>query len=121
MGELSATTDLRPGEPKILEFLADHEPCEQKEIAAGCELNASSVTGILGRMEERGLIERAARDGNRRSLYVSMTEKGREKEKLVEEAFEHIDTLAESGITKKDLQIFNRVPEKMYDNLKREQ
>ena len=30
--DLKSKTDLRPGEPKILEFLAEHEPCEQKEM-----------------------------------------------------------------------------------------
>ena len=34
--DIKSKTDLRPGEPKILEFLAEHEPCEQKVIAAGC-------------------------------------------------------------------------------------
>ena len=33
--DIKSKTDLRPGEPKILEFLAEHEPCEQKVIAAG--------------------------------------------------------------------------------------
>ena len=51
--KLRQTGDLRPGEPKILEFLLEHEPCEQKTIAAGCGLDPASVTGILGRMESR--------------------------------------------------------------------
>ena len=44
--DIKHKTDLRPGEPKILEFLAEHEPCEQKVIAAGCNLYSASVTGI---------------------------------------------------------------------------
>ena len=56
--DIKSKTDLRPGEPKILEFLAEHEPCEQKVIAAGCNLDSASVTGILGRMEKRELIKR---------------------------------------------------------------
>lgn len=75
--KLRQTGDLRPGEPKILEFLLEHEPCEQKTIAAGCGLDPASVTGILGRMESRGLVTRACRDGNRRSLFVTMTDYGR--------------------------------------------
>ena len=74
--DIKSKTDLRPGEPKILEFLAEHEPCEQKVIAAGCNLDSASVTGILGRMEKRGLIKRETKNGNRRSLYVSRTEHG---------------------------------------------
>ena len=57
IARLRQTGDLRPGEPKILEFLLEHEPCEQKTIAAGCGLDPASVTGILGRMEGRGLVD----------------------------------------------------------------
>ena len=53
VSHLKKITDLKPGEPKILEFLAEHEPCEQKQIALGCNLDPASVTGILGRMETR--------------------------------------------------------------------
>ena len=83
--KLRQTGDLRPGEPKILEFLLEHEPCEQKTIAAGCGLDPASVTGILGRMESRGLVTRACRDGNRRSLFVTMTDYGRTLAREVEE------------------------------------
>ena len=100
--QIKKTTDLKPGEPKILEFLMEHEPCEQKEIAAGCDLNPSSVTGILMRMERRNLIKREAINGNRRSLYVSMTEHGKNMSKKVEEAFEIVDQQAVEGLTQKE-------------------
>lgn len=51
--DLKNETNLKPGEPKILEFLAEHEPFEQKAIAHGCDLDSASVTGILRRMEDR--------------------------------------------------------------------
>ena len=85
--DIKHKTDLRPGEPKILEFLAEHEPCEQKVIAAGCNLDSASVTGILGRMEKRGLIKRETKNGNRRSLYVSRTEHGEQMTEVVEDIY----------------------------------
>lgn len=96
---IKKTSDLRPGEPKILEFLFEHEPCEQKIIAEGCELDPASITGILGRMEERGLILRDHLPGNRRSLFVSMTDKGREMHDITENAFNTIDKKACSGLS----------------------
>lgn len=100
--QIKKTTDLMPGEPKILEFLMEHEPCEQKEIAVGCDLNPSSVTGILMRMERRNLIKREAINGNRRSLYVSMTKHGKNMSKKVEGAFEIVDQQAVEGLTQKE-------------------
>lgn len=99
-------TDLRTGEPKILEFLAEHESCEQKEIAAGCNLDSASVTGILRRMEARNLVKRETRNGNRRSLYVSMTEYGKEMDKDVEETFTFVDNLAIKGLRDKKFELY---------------
>ena len=99
ISDIREHTELRPGEPKILEFLMEHEPCEQKEIAAGCSLDSASVTGILGRMETRGLIRREMKNGNRRSLYVSMTEHGSALAKEVEAAFSRADERAVRGLS----------------------
>ena len=46
------------GQPKVLDYLKDHDGASQKEIAAGCFIEAGSLTSILNRMEEKGLIER---------------------------------------------------------------
>jgi DNA-binding MarR family transcriptional regulator len=117
--DLKNETDLKPGEPKILEFLAEHEPCEQKEIAHGCDLDSASVTGILRRMEDRGLIHREMKDGNRRSLYVSMTPLGRSRLLHVEQTFGKIDEIALSGFSAKDREAFFHMLDLVYRNLKR--
>lgn len=118
--DLKKETDLKPGEPKILEFLAEHEPCEQKEIAHGCDLDSASVTGILRRMEERDLIHREMKDGNRRSLYVSMTALGRLRLQNVEQTFHKIDEMALSGFSDKDRKAFFHMLDLVYNNLKKE-
>lgn len=118
VGHLKENTTLRPGEPKILEFLAEHEPCVQKDIAHGCELDPASVTGILGRMEERGLIKRESLNGNRRSLFVSMTEKGREMELKVEEIFLKVDNEACAGLSDEQRTQLSELLDIVYKNLK---
>ncbi|MGN0361785.1 MAG: MarR family winged helix-turn-helix transcriptional regulator [Bilifractor sp.] len=119
--EIQQATNLRPGEPKILEFLAEHQPCEQKAIADGCDIDSASVTGILGRMEERGLIERHTHPGNRRSLFVSMTEKGKESETLIEKIFYQIDCQAVSGLSTEEQTQLQTLLDRIYDNMKKSQ
>ncbi len=109
IGRIKENTDLRPGEPKILEFLLEHEPCEQKQIAAGCSLDSASVTGILGRMEKRGLVKRENMNGNRRSLYVSMTDEGRRLSKVVEDTFLSVDSAAIKGMSEDEVSEFMRL------------
>lgn len=109
IGQIKENTDLRPGEPKILEFLLEHEPCEQKQIATGCSLDSASVTGILGRMEKRGLVKRENMNGNRRSLYVSMTDEGRRLSKVVEDTFLAVDSAAIKGMSDDEVSEFMRL------------
>ena len=106
---IAENTDLRPGEPKILEFLSENEPCTQKEIAAGCSLDSASVTGILVRMESRNLVIRECKNGNRRSLYVSMTEYGKQMAQEAEKAFSLIDGIASAGLSDEELSEFMRM------------
>ena len=51
-------TGLTIGQPKVLDYLKDHDGSSQKEIARNCFLEAGSLTSILNRMEEKGLINR---------------------------------------------------------------
>ena len=72
-------TGLTMGQPKVLEYLMEHDGAEQKEIAAGCHVEASSLTSILNRMERDGLIERRMLHGNRRSYHIFVTAKALQK------------------------------------------
>ena len=74
----AAALGLSPGQPKILECLMARGECNQKTIAADCEIEQATVGSILSRMERDGLVCRTQREGNRRSLYVSLTPRGRQ-------------------------------------------
>lgn len=92
----AAKLGLTPGQPKILEFLTKRGECDQKTLAAECEIEQATAGGILLRMEDAGLIARRRRDGNRRSLYVSLTLKGEEAARGMEEVFARADSRAVS-------------------------
>ena len=59
------SSGLTSGQPKVLDYLRDHNGANQKEIAAACHIEPGSLTSVLNRMEENGLIERRMLDGNR--------------------------------------------------------
>lgn len=108
---------LSAGQPKILEFLFNHDGCEQKEIAKACEIEASTVTNLLAKMEEANLIQRKQLNGNRRSLYVFLTEEGKRVTQEVMVIFEEVKKEAFKGFsTDEQLEMF-RLLTKMVDNL----
>ena len=113
-------TGLTIGQPKILDYLKDHDGSNQKEIAKACFLEAGSLTTILNKMEEKGLIERRILNGNRRSFHIFMTEEGKKKQQLVSQAFAKIEEKALSGVSAEEFQQFWAVYGKIYANLQGE-
>lgn len=81
---------LTAGQPKVLDYLGLHDGSVQKAIAAGCQIEPATLTGILSRMEEKGLLYRQMENGDRRSLHVYLTEEGKKKQKLVRQTLEDL-------------------------------
>lgn len=113
-------TGLTIGQPKILDYLKEHNGSSQKEIARACFLEAGSLTTILNRMEEKGLIERQMLNGNRRSFHIFMTDEGKEKQQLIDQVFSEIEKKALLGISEEEFQTFMSVYQKIYKNLENE-
>ena len=95
----AATLGLSPGQPKILECLIARGECNQKAIAADCEIEQTTVGSILSRMERDGLVRRTQREGNRRSLYVSLTPLGRQLGEKMQAVFQQADDMACANLT----------------------
>ena len=110
-------TGLTLGQPKVLDYLKDHDGASQKEIAAGCLIEAGSLTSILNRMEEKGLIERKMLNGNRRTFHIFMTESGKKNQKLVEETFEKIEETALNNVSEEEQKVFMEIFLRIYSNL----
>lgn len=110
-------TGITLGQPKVLDYLKDHDGVSQREIAAGCFIEAGSLTSILNRMEEKGLIERKMLNGNRRTFHIFMTEAGKKNQKLIEEAFVQIEEIALYNISEEEQKIFMEIFHRICRNL----
>ena len=100
----AAEFGLTPGRPKILEYLYTYGENNQKAIAEFCEIEQATAGTILLGMEKDGLIVRKQKDGNRRSLYVSLTEKGTQAAETMRTVFDEEDMAAEKYLTDEEKQ-----------------
>lgn len=98
MAELNGS-GLTTGQPKVLDYLGRHDGSVQKDIAAGCQIDPATLTGLLNRMEEKGLIRRCNEDGNRRSLHVYLTEQGWDKQREVRQTMERQSEAVQAGLS----------------------
>lgn len=109
-------TDMTLGQPKVLDYLIDHDGAVQKEISAIAHIEPASLTSILRRMEERGLIHREMHEGDRRALTVWMTEKGRECAQRVKAEFDQIERSALSGFSHEEAETLRNLLLRLSEN-----
>lgn len=110
-------SELTPGQPKILDYLQNHNGCVQKEIAKGCHIEPASITVILKGMESKGYIERKMLNGDRRSLYVFLTEKGKKYIKYLNEKFDKVENTALKNFSEDEKQQLNDLLMRVYENM----
>ena len=95
-------TGLTSGQPKVLDYLKNHNGAVQKDIAAGCHIEPASLTAILNGMETKGLIERRLCPDNYRFYIVYLTETGRLYVGRLENEFDTIESYALQNFSEAD-------------------
>jgi MarR family transcriptional regulator, organic hydroperoxide resistance regulator len=74
----AADFDLSVAQAKALRHLAQVGPVPMRELACRLRCDASNVTGIIDRLERRGLVERRASPSDRRIKSLVTTRQGDE-------------------------------------------
>ncbi|PHM19826.1 MAG: homoprotocatechuate degradation operon regulator HpaR [Curvibacter sp. PD_MW3] len=81
---------------RIVRALVEHGPLEPRQIVPLCGISSPSLTGILSRMEETGLVKRERIAEDQRRLLVTATPKSRMMASKiapkVEEAYEQLES-----------------------------
>jgi MarR family transcriptional regulator, organic hydroperoxide resistance regulator len=81
---LCAEFDLTPAQGQALKVLDPERPIPMSTLAEALFCDASNVTGIVDKLESRGLIARQGTDHDRRVKHLAVTDRGRRiREKLI--------------------------------------
>ncbi len=84
LGEVAESRDLSLTQLRLLGILRDREP-GMLELAGYLKLEKSSVSGLIDRAEQRGLVRRRPGPGDGRTVHVTITRRGR----AIAEQIEH--------------------------------
>jgi MarR family transcriptional regulator, organic hydroperoxide resistance regulator len=77
--------DLSAPQVMALRVLEPGHPVPMRELARSLHCDNSNVTGIIDRLEDRGLVERRSADHDRRIKMLTVTPAGAELRRLVAE------------------------------------
>ncbi len=103
-----ACLDVTPIQYATLKCLWEEDGQMPSQLAETLNLDSSTVTGILGRLEDKGLISRSFRVDDRRKVVVHLTELGFNLEKPVNEIVERLNSEVTKGLSEEELNVFHR-------------
>ena len=101
----------------VLSTLAVEDGINQKVLVSKTHLRPPTVSVILRRMEEEGLVERKTDPEDGRSVFVYLTENGRMLDKENIGNVKKIDAVALEGVTEEELKVLMELLPKIRDNL----
>jgi DNA-binding MarR family transcriptional regulator len=78
-----ACFELSPPQAKALHYVAEAGPVPMRDLACRLRCDASNVTGIVDRLEQRGLVERQSAPADRRVRSLVATPRGAEVARAV--------------------------------------
>lgn len=102
-----------PGQYGVLRCLWDENAQTAKKLADRLALDGSTITGILDRMEQKGLIEKQTDPKDRRAMQVMLTTKGKKLQKPVSEAIETANRRALVKLDQQEAEFLKNVLEEI--------
>ena len=93
-GELGLTGS----EINALANLAGGDGCTVSELAAAAGIRTTTMTSVLDRLGQRGLVRRAMKPGDRRAVVVKLTANGRRSARAIREAIGSLEHGALAGL-----------------------
>lgn len=107
----------QPGARLVLSYLAVNDGITQRYLVERTHLRAPTVSVILRKMEEEGLVTIRQGESDKREKLVSLTDRGREVDMNGIARIKETDALALSGLTPDEMAVLMQLLERIKDNL----
>lgn len=98
--------DITPAQYMILYHLWEEDGLSPKRLAELSDLDASTITGLLTRMEKKDLIERKHSKNDRRAVNVYLTQRGSGLEDVILDVIEESNSEILKSLDKKEQALF---------------
>ncbi|WP_117214975.1 MarR family winged helix-turn-helix transcriptional regulator [Allorhizocola rhizosphaerae] len=100
---LVAELGLTGSEINALGNLGDGVARTVSELGAAVGAKPATLTGIVDRLEGRGMVRRGARAGDRRAVVIELTDDGREAAAAVRKALRALERRALAGVPDEEI------------------
>lgn len=117
MQEILKPYGLYPGQPHVIMTLMDRGGLTQTQIAEAVGRRPATITVMLSRLEESGLVTRDVSAEDRRCARVNLTEKGRSLGEELQKSFLSMDQECFDGFSAEELDALSDFTVRMSKNL----
>lgn len=100
--------DVTPVQYALLKCLWTRDMQTPTQLSQGLNIDASSVTGILARLEKKELLERTFSTEDRRSVYVRLLPDGKALQPGIEAVIDDANANILSGLTPESVALFKQ-------------
>ncbi len=104
---------------RILMLLDDHSPSRVGDLARRSVTKMPTLTRMLTRMEEDGLVKRKVLAGDRRIVEVTMTKKAENTLRTVQAVGQRVFERSVDGVDAKDIFVLTNTLKRIRQNLQR--
>jgi len=112
-----APFEITPVQFYVLSALLENDGMKFKDLARSVNIDGSTLTGILDRMERNGFVERRDDPDDRRSLLVFMTDKAKERGATMISLAERLDMEIREHFSDEDFNTFIKVLDKITETI----
>jgi DNA-binding MarR family transcriptional regulator len=105
-------------EAHVLGYLAHAQQCSINDLHASFGHRRSTLTSILDRLEQRGLVRRGPHPASRRLVMVQLTDAGHQAGKRISAILHGLDAVVRERTGAGDVDAFSRVIEAIEEGVK---
>lgn len=110
--------EINPAQGRIMFVLWRSDGIAINELSKETSLSKSTLTSMLDRLERTSFIRREASDKDRRKIYIWRTEKDKSFQKQYVKVSEKMSGIFYKGFTEKEMDSFENMLKRIFDNLK---
>jgi Transcriptional regulators len=105
---------ITPSQFYVLSIMVENDGIKFKDLAKSLEMDGSTLTSILDRMERQELVERRDDPEDRRSLLVFLKEKAKQNIAEITNLAEKLNLEIEGRFSKEEFATFEKVLERLF-------
>lgn len=112
--------DINGSQGRILFVLWREDHLSMSELSKQTSLANNTLTNIIERMVQKGIVERSYQEGNRRQIFIVLSDKAKQMKYQVDAVSQQMNTLFYSGLRDDEVIQFEHCLKRILDNLKEE-